>query len=142
MGLASAFVDVNEVLGNRWFKGWLQLAAHSAFDYRVPAPIFKADQYPQLKRELGGVELVAVDTRRAGLNERGEFVLAQLKSHEKNRIKFSGVSEGSDVKSVAVGGYVVKFVEFLGKDYSLIGGMCPSLGPIPRLGEPWPIPRW
>jgi hypothetical protein len=65
VGVFSTFLDIDKVLNNKAYKGYLQLAAHSAFNYESPFPIYSKDQ---IGGKLGKYEFVAVGKQKLGIS--------------------------------------------------------------------------
>ena len=65
VGVFSTFLDIDKVLNNKAYKGYLQLAAHSAFNYESPFPIYSKDK---IEGKLGKYEFVAVGKQKLGIS--------------------------------------------------------------------------
>jgi len=63
VGVFSTFLDIDKVLNNKAYKGYLQLAAHSAFNYESPFPIYSRNQ---IRNKLGKYDFVAVGKQKLG----------------------------------------------------------------------------
>ncbi len=69
VGVVSIAADINSILNNKWYKGYLQLAAHAAYEYRSVGPIFR------LEKRGGREQFIMFGKEKVGVNTRGELSL-------------------------------------------------------------------
>jgi len=65
VGVFSTFLDIDKVLNNKAYKGYLQLAGYSALNYESPFPIYSKDK---IEGKLGKYEFVAVGKQKLGIS--------------------------------------------------------------------------
>jgi hypothetical protein len=65
VGVFSTFLDIDKVLNNKAYKGYLQIAGYSALNHESPFPIYSKDQ---IGGKLGKYEFVAVGKQKLGIS--------------------------------------------------------------------------
>ncbi|MFZ8811811.1 MAG: hypothetical protein ACO2PN_27395, partial [Pyrobaculum sp.] len=128
VGVFSIFLDIDKVLNNKAYKGYLQLAGYSAFQPNhgpiLPAEIKSEKGVKALFKQLAKGESIFIVTnhKRFGVNEAGEPHVLHITyekekrapKEEKARPKLEPVKEIGRVATV--GGYDVVAYVFEGKD--------------------------
>ncbi|MFZ8837685.1 MAG: hypothetical protein ACO2PM_01870 [Pyrobaculum sp.] len=87
VGVFSIFLDIDKVLNNKAYKGYLQLAGHSAFDYERPVPVITKNKLKNVVKNIfKNIDAVWINKRIIGIDHEGS--IKQMRGRiESNKIK-------------------------------------------------------
>jgi hypothetical protein len=86
VGVFSTFLDIDKVLNNKAYKGYLQLAGYSAFDYERPVPVITKDKLNVVKNIFKNIDAIWINKRIMGIDHEGS--IKQMRGRiEGNKIK-------------------------------------------------------
>jgi hypothetical protein len=87
VGVFSTFLDIDNVLNNKAYKGYLQLAGYSAFDYERPVPVITKDKLKNVVKNIfKNIDAVWINKRIIGIDHEGS--IKQMRGRiESNKIK-------------------------------------------------------
>jgi hypothetical protein len=86
VGVFSTFLDIDKVLNNKAYKGYLQLAGYSALDYERPVPVITRDKLNVVKNIFKNIDAIWINKRIIGVDHEGS--IKQMRGRiESNKIK-------------------------------------------------------
>jgi hypothetical protein len=112
VGVFSTFLDIDKVLNNKAYKGYLQLAGYSPFQPNH-GPILPAEKFGRLAK--GGSVFIVTNHRRFGVNEAGKPRLLAIEYSNDEVTFHTGIPQERGWVAT-VGGYDVVAYVYEGKD--------------------------
>jgi len=109
VGVFSTFLDIDKVLNNKAYKGYLQLAALAAFDYEQPVPVFRVREL--LKRIGGGVDAVMFGKHIIGVRETGDVAVMKARDNGR-RFEVTSLKLQSSATISSGGGYEIRISKY------------------------------
>jgi hypothetical protein len=85
IGVFSTFLDIDKVLNNKAYKGYLQLAGYSAFDYERPASVITKDKLKNVVKNIfKNIDAIWINKRIMGIDYEGSIkqMRGRIRSNE------------------------------------------------------------